>query len=272
MYEYSFYVWVLFFYVYCFIGWCFESLVVSIDTKKLTNRGFMKGPWLPIYGSGAVAMLLAADLGHNPLQIFVIGAFLATVIEYITGEAMVRLFKVRYWDYSDRKIQLNGHICLSSTLIWGVMCLVMVYKVHPVIESFVFGLNGELLSIVVFAVTILMVYDFTKSLQTALDLREVICEIEKARKEWESFVEDKKDELEERVKEKKDEIELRVKENREEIETRLEIRKENVDRRVKERKEELEERISVLKDRLEKRSEKIARHNPGYKAIFTKKK
>lgn len=102
-YNYTLVDWLLFFYIYCFIGWCIESTFVSVKQKKFVNRGFMRGPFLPLYGSGAVLMLyVSIPVRNNLLMTFLAGCIAATILEYVTGVAMEALFKVRYWDYSDQ--------------------------------------------------------------------------------------------------------------------------------------------------------------------------
>lgn len=110
----------LYFFFYSFVGWIWESSYVSILTKRLTNRGFLTGPMLPIYGSGAVVMLCATyPVQSSDIGIFLLGLIAATILEYVTGVVMEALFQVRYWDYSDKKFNIQGHICLSSSLAWA---------------------------------------------------------------------------------------------------------------------------------------------------------
>ena len=96
MYSYSIVQWFFFFYFYCFVGWCIESAYVSIKTRQLTNRGFMRGPFLPLYGSGAIMMLVVSmPFQDNIFLVYVAGCVGATILEYVTGVTMEALFKVR---------------------------------------------------------------------------------------------------------------------------------------------------------------------------------
>lgn len=126
----------LYFFFYSFVGWIWESSYVSILTKRLTNRGFLTGPMLPIYGIGAVVMLCATyPVQSSDVGIFLLGLIAATMLEYVTGVVMEALFQVRYWDYSDKKFNIQGHICLSSSLAWGVFTLLLIRVVHPRISA-----------------------------------------------------------------------------------------------------------------------------------------
>lgn len=184
MYHYSIYQWLFFFYIYCFIGWCIESTYVSVRVKKATNRGFMRGPWLPIYGSGAIVMLFCAGpfMKYPPL-VFLAGMIGASVLEFFTGEAMEALFKVRYWDYSDRKFNLKGQICLLNSFYWGILTIVMNYFVHNHIEKIVMAFNWKLLEIVTILWSIAILVDFSMSFKAAMDMREVLIQLDKAKRE-----------------------------------------------------------------------------------------
>ena len=180
MYHYHFHQWLSFFYFYCLFGWCFESTYVSLKSHKFINRGFMKGPWLPLYGSGAICVLfITLPFQQDWRLVYLIGALAATLLEYVVGTAMVSLFKVRYWDYSNRKIQLHGHICLSSTIAWGFLSLLMVYVVHEPVADFILSLNNDLVMAITFFITVFMVYDFANAFRQAMDLRALIIQAEK---------------------------------------------------------------------------------------------
>ena len=123
--------WCLFFYLYSFIGWVWESAYVSVHQKRFVNRGFLKGPFLPIYGSGALCVLAAVlPVREDPVKTFLVGMLAATVLEYITGAFMERIFRIRYWDYTGKFLNVNGHVCLASALCWGVMSLILTRGVH----------------------------------------------------------------------------------------------------------------------------------------------
>ena len=114
MYEYTWYQWLSFFYIYCFFGWIFESSYVSLKQRRFINRGFLRLPMLPLYGTGAVMMLwVSLPFKSSLVMVYISGVIGATVLEYVTGWGMERLFKMKYWDYSNQPFNLNGYICLS---------------------------------------------------------------------------------------------------------------------------------------------------------------
>ena len=160
MYTYNIMQWLMFFYTYCFFGWCFESVYVSLKNRRLVNRGFLNGPFLPLYGFGAISVLFAAlPFRENPVWVYVVGALTATVLEYMTGVVMEAVFKVRYWDYSNQKFNFQGHICLSSTIAWGFLSLAMVFGFHKPVEGLIFCLSSNTLNLIVLIVSVVMAAD-----------------------------------------------------------------------------------------------------------------
>ena len=169
--TYAWYQWMAFFYFYCFFGWVFESTYVSIKTKHLVNRGFLRLPLLPLYGSGAVMMLWVSLPFRDSLVLtYLSGVAGATVLEYVTGYVMELLFKVRYWDYSSQKWNLNGYICLSSSIAWGFLTILMTEVVHRPVADFITAWPPMLTIVLVFAVTVVFLYDLNYSARRAFAL------------------------------------------------------------------------------------------------------
>lgn len=182
MYDYSAAQWLLIFYIYCFCGWVFESAVVSVQQKRPVNRGFLRGPMLPIYGFGATIMLhVSLPLAGHPVQIYFAGMVVATAFEYVVGVVMEAIFKVKYWDYSEHRFQFQGRICLQSSLAWGVLSVLLVYVLHPPVEYLLEQFN---LLPLVFTASVLSVYfltDVAASVKTALDFAKLLEELDTMR-------------------------------------------------------------------------------------------
>ena len=137
--------WTLFFFLYSFLGWIWESGYVSLREKRWMNRGFLNGPLLPIYGFGAVFILLfTLPVAANPLLVFLMGMAGATLMEYVTGSFLENTFHVRYWDYSMYRWNLHGHICLTASLFWGLFSLAQVRLIHPFFSGWVTALPAAL--------------------------------------------------------------------------------------------------------------------------------
>ena len=167
--------WVLLFFFYCFCGWVWESCYVSLCQRRWVNRGFLHGPLLPIYGSGAILILFVTlpAAGHLWL-IWLLGMLSATALEFVTGAAMERIFKVRYLDYSQKRFQLNGHICLTSSIAWGFFSILLVRVIHPPVARLLSDVPGWLVDPLALALTVVFTVDVVQSVQAALDLRDVL--------------------------------------------------------------------------------------------------
>lgn len=185
-FGYSVIQWLFFFYFYCFFGWVFESTYVSLKNRKWTNRGFMRGPFLPLYGSGAIMMLVvSAPFQGSILLTYIAGVIGATILEYVTGVTMEALFKVRYWDYSNQPFNFRGQICLGSSLAWGFLTIGMTRVIHKPIEGLVLSIPENCLSVTTILLTVYIVSDFTRAWCAAMDLRDVLVKMQKAKEELE---------------------------------------------------------------------------------------
>lgn len=175
MYEYTWYQWLLFFFLYCFFGWIFESTYVSLKTRHFVNRGFLRLPMLPLYGTGAVMMLwVSLPVKDNLFLVYIFGVIAATLLEYVTGWGMERLFKMKYWDYSCQRFNLNGYICLTSSIAWGFLTILLTEVIHRPIERYVLGLPLMVNITVVIVITVLFAADAAQSVRAALDLAKVL--------------------------------------------------------------------------------------------------
>ena len=124
------------FFIYSVIGWLWETIICSIHEKKFVYRGFLSGPYCPIYGFGALSfLLLASPFKGSWVGLFIAGTIIASVLEYITSYALEKSFNAKWWDYSDHKYNLNGRIALIPSLFWGFLSLVLIYFVNEPIHN-----------------------------------------------------------------------------------------------------------------------------------------
>ena len=174
-YQYTFIQWLLFFFIYCFLGWVWESCYVSIKKREWINRGFLHGPMLPIYGSGAIIVLICTIGVRDQIVLtFLFGMIGATILEYVTGVCMERLFRVRYWDYSHMPLNLKGYICLPVSLGWGVFSVLLVRVIHVPIENLVLQIPERIAEVVSVVCSSAFAMDFTLSFSEAMDLRDML--------------------------------------------------------------------------------------------------
>lgn len=126
------------FLIYSMLGWLVESIYMSVCNRKLTNRGFMRGPMCPIYGVGALTVyFLLQPVCHNIFLLYFSGALVATSLEYVTAKIMLRIFGEVWWDYSQKPFNYKGILCLESTIAWGFYTLGLFLFLHKGVEYIV---------------------------------------------------------------------------------------------------------------------------------------
>ena len=174
--------WLLFFFFYSFVGWVWESCYVSARKHRWVNRGFMHGPMLPIYGSGALVVLISTiGVRENILLIFLFGMTAATLLEYATGAVMERLFHVRYWDYSNQKFNLHGYICVTSSLCWGCFSVLLVRVIHVPVENVVLKFPLMAADGIALVLAVAATADLTQSFNEAMDLKRILMQLEESK-------------------------------------------------------------------------------------------
>ena len=182
---YTFSTWLFFFYFYFFLGWVWETCYVSVLKARWVNRVFMRGPFLPIYGSGAIVVLVfTLPFRTNAVLVFFAGMISATILEYFTGVAMEKLFHVRYWDYSNQRFNLNGYICVTSSLAWGGFSVVLTLYGHRLVEKMTMRINSNFLEVIVFLLTVYISIDMAESVREAFNLKEVLLSLEESSEEF----------------------------------------------------------------------------------------
>lgn len=139
---------------------------------KWVNRGFLHGPFLPIYGSGAIVILISTIAVKDivPL-VFLLGMVSSTILEFCTGCCMEKLFGVRYWDYSNLPLNFKGHICFFISLAWGAFSILLVCVIHKPIEAAVLMIPRTIADIIAVVLAIYMAADFAVSINEAMDLK-----------------------------------------------------------------------------------------------------
>jgi len=163
------------FILYSFLGWITETTFVSINRKQFVNMGFLDGPFSPIYGSGALAViLLVFPFRHNFFIFFTMSIVVASIIEYITSLFFEKIFNITWWDYSDKPLNIQGRICLEYSFYWGILSALVLTFIHPRIIPFVNFLSEYigLIGIIIFA--IYFIIDATDTFKDLLKLKKTI--------------------------------------------------------------------------------------------------
>ncbi|MEG0021315.1 MAG: putative ABC transporter permease [Bacilli bacterium] len=168
----------LLFIIYSIIGWAVEMIVTSIDTKKIVNRGFLIGPYCPVYGIGAISIIIMLSKYKDDfVALFILAIVICSLIEYLTSYLMEKIFNARWWDYSHLSFNINGRICLGNSIIFGLGGLLIV-KVNPFFERVLSYLPSNVFSFLFGVVFTLFLVDAITSFNiinrlklTTLELR-----------------------------------------------------------------------------------------------------
>ena len=129
---------VMWFLTYSMMGWLVESIYLSFCYHKITNRGFAKGPFCPIYGFGALTVFfILRPYSDNSILLFFLGSFLATTLEFLTALVMKRIFGEIWWDYHEKPFNYRGIICLESSIAWGFYTLFLFMFLQNIVAAFV---------------------------------------------------------------------------------------------------------------------------------------
>lgn len=128
---------ITYFFVYSFLGWIIETIYAVIIHGYFVKRGFLFGPICPIYGFGAIMLLLVTKKMYGkPFKKFLIATILFTTFEYFASLILEEIFGLRWWDYSNDFLNIQGRVSLLYTIFWGIIGILMLEKIHPIIENF----------------------------------------------------------------------------------------------------------------------------------------
>ena len=168
--EYNYYNLFLLFFIYSFLGYIVESISVSLMEKKVVwNRGFLVGPYIPIFGTGAMTMILTLQKYKDDIvALFIMRMVVCLTIEYLCSLVAEKIFKLRWWNYSDKLFNINGRICLQNGILFGIGGVLIVKYVNTWIENLILLLPNSLMVTLSIILTIIFVSDTILSLHTVI--------------------------------------------------------------------------------------------------------
>lgn len=165
--------------IYSLLGWMCESVFVSVGQKRWINSGFLYGPFCPIYGFGAIFVLLfLSPLIQYPLLVFLFGIFLTSVLEYFTSWLLESLFHVLWWDYSHHKYNINGRVCLLNSFLFGCMSLFVLYILHPFVSQLVESIPPYVLQIISWILFVYLICDLFFSVKSLISFKQQLIQFE----------------------------------------------------------------------------------------------
>ena len=253
--------------IYSCLGWCCEVAFAALKTGKFVNRGFLNGPVCPIYGFGVLSVVLVLEPVKDNLLLLFFGSMVFTsLLEFIAGFAMERIFHDKWWDYSNNPFNIKGYICLEFSIIWGIACVLVVDVIHPIIMKLVNAVPHTLGLWLMAALYVILAADAVLTLVELLKLpkrfkameeleaaitavsdamgENIYDSVERGRQRSEAFNERHPD-----IAEKSREYMADIWEKRNEINQKAKEREDAGKEALAARKAELEERLARLKGR-----------------------
>ena len=162
------------FFIYSIAGWIMESVSISIRNKKITNRGFLIGPYCPIYGCGVILITFLLQKYYDDIPAtFFLSILICGTLEYLTSYVMEKIFKARWWDYSTRKFNINGRICLETLIPFGIAGTVITIWVNPFLLKYVKIVPPMAMHIILGVISIFFIADIAVSFKIILNLKEM---------------------------------------------------------------------------------------------------
>lgn len=164
--------WFLYFSIYSFLGWICEVIYCSIPVKKFINRGFLNGPVCPVYGFGALFVIYIMEWLNidSPILIFIFGGVIASVIEFIADILLEYVFHTRLWNYSNRKFNIKGRVCLLNSTLFATLSLVLLEIIHPLMVLFISKFSNLAIILVASLFLIIFIVDMSLTVNEVINL------------------------------------------------------------------------------------------------------
>ena len=173
-----FFTYFILFLIYSFLGWAIEVIVTFYKDKKFVNRGFLLGPYCPIYGFSSIVMILYLNRYCDSfITVFLLAVVVCSIIEYLVSYLMEKLFNARWWDYSNRKFNINGRVCLENSIWFGLLGTLLIYVVNPFLYNLISKMSDNVLLIVGNFLLIIFVIDLIISLNVTFKIKSNITKL-----------------------------------------------------------------------------------------------
>lgn len=225
IFHFSFYYLFYCFVIYSFLGWTLETVYATIKKGHFVNRGFLKGTFCPIYGFGALSLIVFLYPVYDNLFLLFTGAIvLTTIIEYFTGYVLEKCFNSIWWDYSDVPYNIKGRICLSFSVLWGIISIFIIKIIHPVVNSLINILPNSIGTLLLYLLMLYFIIDFVTTILEIVKIQSILNELDTLSKE---------------------------------IKDRLECIKKNASQKALQRTENIEEKLDELRNKYEALSNRI---------------
>ena len=238
------------FFIYSFLGWCTEVSYAALVTGKFVNRGFLNGPVCPVYGFGVVIVLsILVPLKGNLLVLFIGSVVLTSLLEWLTGFLLEKIFHQRWWDYSDQPFNIGGYICLRFSIAWGFACLIVVDAIHPTVFWLISSIPHGIGVVILWVLAVTMAVDLIATVRTITNMNRQLQEIDELARKIKGMSNEFGEQLADKVldaAEKGTELRSGLTEELEDLRDTIEKIREKLSQRQAQRQNELDE----LKERL----------------------
>lgn len=277
---------ILIFFTYSFLGWCMESFGNFLKEKRFINRGFLIGPYCPVYGTGVVLItLLLKKYTNDILVLFLLSTLICGILEYITSYMMEKFFNARWWDYTKRKFNINGRVCLETLIPFGIVGTIIICIINPFFIGIYNNLPDFILKLIAYGLVCIYTIDMIISLKIILSFKKEIYKKQDNTEEISNMVKDKaedmlmkaesdaivfsrkmkvrslklqrkiahytREELSEDFNKDLKELAAKLAKRRANVNEKLQLGKEKIDTRIREAKANIEEKQKVSKENLE---------------------
>ena len=252
----------LLFLIYSFMGWCMEVCVSLVTIKKFINRGFLIGPYCPIYGWGAILItLLLSYFTDKPILLFFMAILICGTLEYLTSFFMEKIYHLRWWDYSNKKFNINGRVCLDTIIPFGILGTTIMYVTNPFFLDKLNMIPNNTLNIIFYILFAIFTIDGIISSTTILGIRKTTTDVNRENRE------DNTEEITKKVRE----ILLRqsfIQRRLVNAYPKLQALKIKVKEKIDKTKEEIGKQKEILDDKVTKAKDEL---NRKIKSIYIKK-
>ena len=267
---------IIYFFIYSVFGWVLESVYKTISEKKFVNSGFLYGPICPIYGTGAILMILfLSSFKNNIFLLFLVGFVVLSIWEYFVGWLLEALFNTKYWDYTQNKFNIKGRVCLANSVIWGILGVVFIGFLHPILNAQIIKVPQVILLytniVLVFFIIIDIVISVIRvnSMNSALDKFKNIGEIIKEKLEELTNLREAKNITINPIKEIKQSTIEKIEGVKEGIEVKIESVKSEIEEKIKGVEDtinELKSKQNAINIKFYKKAERIKKAFPTMKS------
>ncbi|MFA6706475.1 MAG: putative ABC transporter permease [Sphaerochaetaceae bacterium] len=180
---------VVYMFAYSVIGYVCETAYCSFGKKRFVDRGFLQGPYLPVYGLGALAVITLLDsIAHRPVLVFVLGALICSIVEFVTGWLLQIIFHARLWDYSKHRFNLYGRVCLLNTTLFGLLALIAVTFIHPALRAILQNVSEQVLGYAAAGILIVFSIDTSISVHKMVSFNTLLSRAKQLKSEMEERI------------------------------------------------------------------------------------